>query len=839
VGITFNACSTKKDAFLNRNWHALNTKYNTLYNGNIAFDEGRATLNESYRDNYWEVLPIERLEIVDEVKLDSEDNNPNFIIAEEKATKAIQKHSMDIKDEERNPQTDEAFLLLGKARYFDHRYIPALEAFNYVLRKYPSSDKLNTTSIWREKVNIRLDNDEIALKNLKRLLKYESLRDQEYADARAVMAQAYMNINAPDTAIQQLKIASAYTKKNPERGRYYFIIGQLYNELGLRDSANYAFDKVIALNRKSPRVYMINAHLKKIQNIAITPDNRAQLFEYLTELEENRENRPFLDKIYRQVAKFHLDTESDSLAIVYFNKSIKATQDEPVLNALNYENLAAYYFDENDYKTSGAYYDSTLTNLTENTKKYRDVKKKLDNLEDVIAYESVVQYTDSVLTVYEMSDAERKTYFETYINDLKKKEEEAAKKEEDRISAGFASFIESKGGKENKGKFYFYNITSLGYGKNDFKNKWGDRALEDNWRWSNKGKILTDATSGEDFIAGNPADTSGITQEQKYDLAFYLNRVPKDPAVIDSLQKERNFSNYQLGLIYKEKFKENMLAASKLEEVLRSKPEKRLVLPSKYNLYKIYEAEGSSLASSMKENIINNHSGSRYAEILLNPQAVLTGDTNSPDAQYAALFKSYQKQRYLEVITKAQELINRYTGDEVVSKFEMLKANAIGRLQGFEAFKEALNYVALNYPNNPEGKKAQQMIAEQLQKLEAKAFSQETGSSGTGNWKVVFPFKIRDNERALKLKELLEQSIVDLKYKNLVSQDIYNLEDQFLVVHGFKSKDFALGYAELLKINKDYKVDDENFVILSSNYKIIQVHKNLEDYKKEILTPKP
>jgi len=100
--LLFNACSTKKDAFVNRNWHALNTKYNTLYNGNIAFEEGRTTLNDTYRDDYWDILPIERLEVSGEVKLDSEDNNPNFLIAEEKATKAIQRHSMDIKDRERN-----------------------------------------------------------------------------------------------------------------------------------------------------------------------------------------------------------------------------------------------------------------------------------------------------------------------------------------------------------------------------------------------------------------------------------------------------------------------------------------------------------------------------------------------------------------------------------------------------------------------------------------------------------------------------------------------------------------------------------------------------------------
>lgn len=838
-GLAFNACSTKKDAFINRNWHALNTKYNVLYNGNIAFEEGREELNASYRDNYWDILPIERLEVKDEIKLDSENNTPQFLLAEEKATKAIQKHSMDIKDEEHNPQTDESFLLLGKARYFDQRYIPALEAFNYILRKYTQSDKLNEATIWREKVNIRLENEELALKNLKRLFKYEKLNDQEYADARAMMAQAYINLNAPDTAIQQLKIASAYTKKNPEKGRYYFIIGQLYNTLEYKDSANYAFDKVIALNRKSARVYMINAHLQKIRNTEITQENREEQLEYLTDLEENRENRPFLDKIYRQVAEHHLTIGSDSLALVYFNKSLRATQNVPQLNALNYENLAEYYFDQDIYKTAGAYYDSTLTNLRENTKKHRSIKKKLDNLEDVVAYEEVVQYADSVITLYHLPKAEQVAYFEEYIAEIKQAAEEAAQKEKERLNAGIDAFAETKGGKASKGKFYFYNITSLGYGKTDFKGRWGERILEDDWRWSNKNRALPSLIPGADVLAGTGDEEQNVTEEQKYSVDFYLEQIPTDVAVIDSLRTEKNFANYQLGLIYKEKFKENFLAANKLGDVLKSDPEKRLILPSKYNLYKIYEEMESPLADGMKDDIIKNHSDSRYAEILLNPQAVLADNADSPDARYSQLHKMYEAQEYLKVITGAEENINTYTGDEIVPKFEMLKANAVGRLQGYDAFKEALNFVALNYPNRPEGKKAQQMVADQLPKLEPKEFSPETGSSGTGNWKVVFPFKIRDNEKALKLKELLEKSIVELKYRNIVSKDIYNLEDQFVVVHGFKSKNFALGYAELLKINKDYKVDNENFVILSSNYKIVQVHKNLDSYKMELLTPKP
>ena len=830
-GLAFNACSTKKDALLNRNWHALNTKYNTLYNGNIAFEEGREGLNAVYQDNYWEVLPVERLEVTEDIKLDSEDNNPSFLIAEEKATKAIQKHSMDIKDEERNPQTDEAFLLLGKARYFDQRYMPALESFNYILNKYSQSDKLNEATIWREKVNIRLENEELALKNLKRLIKQEYLSDQEYADARSMMGQAYINLKIPDTAIQQLKIASVYTKKNPEKGRYLYIIGQLYNQLGYRDSANYAFDKVIDLNRKSPRVYMINAHLQKIQNTELTDENREELYGYLTELEEDRENRPFLNKIYRQLAEFHRENKSDSLALLYYNKSLRATQNMPQLNALNYENLAIYNFDRNKYKPSGAYYDSVLQNLTENTKKYREVKKKLDNLEDVIKYEEVVQYTDSVITLYELPIDDRISYFEGHIAQLKAVAEKDRKKEESMANAGFAAFGKTKGGKENKGKFYFYNITTLGYGKNDFKTRWGKRSLEDDWRWSNKSKGQNLEVNGE-----NPANTAAnyvaaIGEDEKYSVDYYLGQIPTDPKLVDSLRTERNFANYQLGLIYKEKFKENLLAAGKLESVLKSNPEERLIIPSKYNLYKIYEESGSALATDMKYDIIKNHPESRYAEILLNPQAILTGNADSPDAKYQRLYELFQNQGFLQVITGAEENISKYTGDPIVPKFEMLKANAIGRLQGFEEYREALNYVALNYPNSPEGKKAQTMVAEQLPKLEPKVFSKETESTGSGNWKLVFPLKIKDDKKAIRLKELLERSIKDLNYKNMVSKDIYNLEDQFVVVHGFKSRDFALGYAELIKNNKDYRIDDGNFVILSNNYKIIQVHKNIADYR--------
>ena len=90
------SCSRKKDNFVSRNYHAVTAEFNALYNGYLALEEGRNTLNESYADNYWDILPIERMQVQEEIVLPGQSKNENFNRAEEKAVKAIQKHSINI-----------------------------------------------------------------------------------------------------------------------------------------------------------------------------------------------------------------------------------------------------------------------------------------------------------------------------------------------------------------------------------------------------------------------------------------------------------------------------------------------------------------------------------------------------------------------------------------------------------------------------------------------------------------------------------------------------------------------------------------------------------------------
>lgn len=837
------SCSRKKDSFLSRNFHALAAKDNILYNGYLALEEGRQTLNNSYEDDYWEILPIERMQVSEEVTLPGQNSNDRFVRAEEKAVKAIQMHGMNIDGKEKNPQIDEAYLLLGKARYFDQRFVPALEAFNYILYKYPASDKINQAKIWREKSNLRLENDEVAIENLNRLLEQENLEGQDLADATSTLAQAYINIEALDSAVTQLNIASINTKNNDERGRYRYIQGQLFNRLGYKDSANIAFDKVIKLNRKTPRIYLIAAQLEKVNNFDHAVGDKVVVLENLTKIEENRENRPYLDKIYHQIADFYAQGKQDSLAVEYYNRSLRTNSRDKKLMATNYEILGDYFFDYSEYKIAGAYYDSTMTNMVNNSKPFRIIKRKRDNLDDVIYYEDIAFANDSIINLTKLSYDQQLSYFTDYTEKLKvRAQEEQEQKEfeaeaaernqqmavQDDIKGSFStrdgSFGNSRGPNSPPGasSFYFYNPTTVAYGKNDFLKKWGNRALDDDWRWSSSSRSNRDisAQGVKEIIA---------TDTELFDPEFYISRIPTDQKEIDSIAKQRNFAYYQLAVIYKEKFKEYELSKNTFQDLLKMEPEDKLILPSKYNLYKLYQLLGENdEASIAKSDIIANYPESRYASILENPESAALKDENSPENIYKNIYDKLESQNYSQVILEVDDYIDQIEGDPMIPKFELLKATAIGRLQGFEAYNEALNFVALNYANSPEGEKAQDIIDNVLPKLAAKDF---VDSEADNNFKIVYYFKSPSKEALDSFKKKLQAEIEKVNVYTLsLSVDVYNPTTTFVLVHGLKSKEGATGYALSLQEKKKDKIVHDFFAVSSSNYRVIQIHKNFDEY---------
>ncbi|MGB0949074.1 MAG: tetratricopeptide repeat protein, partial [Marinirhabdus sp.] len=465
------------------------------------------------------------------------------------------------------------------------------------------------------------------------------------------------------------------------------------------------------------------------------------------------------------------------------------------------------------------------------TRDYRRIKKKRENLDDVIKYEDIAVRYDSILRLAHMSEGDRLAFFTEYTTGLREKavrdsianaqqKETLANNEFFKPGNTIGKTNEEK--KKQGGRFYFYNPTSVGYGRQAFRSNWGDRKLEDYWRLSSIQKSKVSGATVSVFKEGNVS--------RLYDPAAYAAKIPTGPKVIDSLTKDRNFAYYQLGLIYKEKFKEYTLAVNRLEKLLTYKPEERLLLPAKYNLYKIYAQQGNeTLAAQLKNDILTNHAGTRYAEIVANPILLLEHGEGSPEYNYTQLYREFEQARYANVINRADGYIAQYNGTEHVPKFEMLKATAMGRQQGIAAYKKALNYVALNYPSTYEGEEAQKIYSTVIPNLEALKFTPD--ADVVGEWKIVYTFPTAQREAAKTLRAKIEEALKQYRYEtNKTSLDHYSLEILFVVIHGFKSQSGARGAAHLLRGNKGNTITRDYFEIATPNYKVVQLHKNLEGY---------
>jgi len=722
------SCSTRKDTIVSRNWHSLNTKFNVLFNGKEAFKEGIDGINESYKDDWFEQLPIEPIKFAREkieipkfnnsigagfgdAKDEEKKASTPFGIAEEKAVKAIQKHGMNIAGEERNSQIDDAYLLLGKARYYDQRFIPAIESFNYVISNYPFANLINETKIWRAKTNIRLDNEEFAIETLNLLLKVkdtlepelpEDIKEQGYT----ALAMAYVKMDSIQKA-KKFLIKATETLTNKDQGaRNLFVLGQIYSSENKKDSASVIFKKIINFG-KAPEKYKMHANIELAKNTT-SDSTSVVILNKMQKLVKDRDNRKYLDELYYQIGLLHEKNDSTGLATAYYNKSLRTDSDNIKQKTFTFEKLGNINFKNSKYQLASSYYDSII-NIAADTLnlRIRRIKRKHRNLASLINFEETVTRTDSILRIASLSKEEQETYFQKYIDNLKKKDEEIAQLKLNQQAFG-ASFAGNSLKSNKKGKWYFYNSQSLGFGKNEFKKIWGNRQLEDDWRWSSKISINS-----------KKKDTLKINQiSLRYDLASYLKTIPTDKNKIDTLILNRNQALYELGLIYKEQFKNTKLAIERLERVASLDPKKELILPINWHLYQVYKDVGDQKKSDKHQNIIlTKYTNTIFAKTIRNPNKKIEEEISVDEIEnvYKEIYYLYKDNKYQETVAKVVDILPSIENSKLIAKFELLRAYAIGKYTDKKTYKFALEAIVIKYGNTAEGKQAKKII-EQLSK---------------------------------------------------------------------------------------------------------------------------
>lgn len=820
------ACSTEKTGFLNKKYHATTTKYNILYNGNISYERGVNMIKRKYHDNFQDILTVEQTQQGEEalVITQSQEPNPHFARAEEKAVKAAQLHSMYQAGKEHNPQMDEAYMLLGKSRYHDLRFIPAIEAFNYIILKYPDSNIYYDAIVWREKTNIKLKYNDLAISNLKKLLKNEDLSNDVLAEAYATLAQGYINIEHLDSAKIPLRQAIDLTNDVEKKGRYTYILGQLNAQTDAKAEALQNFQDVIDFNRKVPRALVINAYAAKFQNQDFATIDTAQFTKESLMLLNDRENRPYADVIFHQLGVMNDKADNFKIAVKNYNQSLKVGKNNDYIKYENYAKLADLYYRSKQYLTAGVYYDSTMMYINPLSREYVSIKRKRSNLVDIVKYEQIAKTNDSLLYLVNLDENTRRTEIQNVLDARREADEERARAAIRASQSGGGSRGNNLG---QSSSFYFYAENALNKGIADFKRKYGNRELVDNWKWADR---VQSVQMDQPAIADTTTDSTAISTQpvgdMRYNVDFFLAQLPQNEEEISALKDERDNAYYQLGLLYSSKLEAYDVAIDKYQTLLTYEPKPDLKQATYYQLYKLYMDFEPAKAQEILALMQSQYPDSRYTRIMLDPNAVID-DTGSAVAAYESIYKMYRQGDFVETLNVLEETIPNLFNDNIISKYELLKATTLGKLNGLDDYQNALEHVAMTYQTTAEGKEAQRILTEEIPRLRNLTFSHDLSRNLKMLYVVSYPLSKEDEE----LKEKLQRYAQDRRHTGITfSADMYDKNTVFLVLHGIRSGNLAKSAQMYLEIDQEYGIKREPYLISSHDYGVVLIKKSWQQY---------
>jgi len=814
-------CSTQRNNVVNRNLHQLSTKYNVVFNGEEALNKEVQNLKENYHDNFFELLPVEQFEGEYVIMLPGQQKaGANLERAEEKAVKAIQKHSMDIHGVQENNQIDNAYLLLGKSRYYQKRFLAALDAFNYELDNDFKSNRRNEFKLWREKTNIRMDNYEQAIRNLEFLGRQEEVKPEIRSEAYAYAGQAHIKIDSLSQAITDMQKAAELAKDREKRARYLFITAQLLEKIKRRDSA-IGFLKQIE-EKKRPRKYSLQAELYRYHLSLHHKDQHPEMLEALYKKLKRYEYHKFYPYINYEIGEIFHSEDSLQTAVDYYTKA--ARSQDKILKERAYEQMSKIGFQKKDYLMAGAYLDSLLQVMPKETLKYLKTKHKRANIEDIIVLEKLIKRNDSILKLVHADSLTRVKMIQDYIDKLR--ESEAA--QVDKTDSSFGEL------KPKYTSFYFYNDDLVTQGKSNFENVWGKLTLADMWRLKNKMSIEDDDAETEDETNVNGEENLSDTENQKdedsllpdkYKVAFYYKQIPTDVKKIDSITGETNYAHYQVGMIYYEKFKELEKAKENLETMLAGNPKSELIPPAKYNLYKVYKDMGKKLlAEHLAQEILDKYPESIYADLIRNPDKVSERSNKEFQAAYKKLYELYKAQKYDDLLVESEPLLIKFSFHPELGKIELLRSTAIARSEGLDAYEKVLNDIILKYPKSPYEKEALKRM-ELVKKYKGKIYT----TAKSNSYKLVIPYNIFDPS-VDSFIDCINRVLVENKSTHLkISKDPFTRKQSFVVIHNFLSEKSASYLVDLLK--QTACAPQNYFVISSDNYKTLQLTKKLQQYR--------
>lgn len=705
------SCSTEKNTSRSRWWHSFNARYNTYYNGSVAYIDASLEKENGNKDNFTEMIPMYTVGN----KKSRELGKANYDKAIEKCEKAIKLHSITKRPEwtknrrkterdiewlsrkEYNPFLWKAWMLMGRSQFYQGAFDEAASTFSYMCRLYATQPAIyGRARAWLAKSYIEQDwlyDAEDVIRNMQR----DSIHWRAQKEWDFTYADYYIHTGDYDKAIPYLKKSIDHEMRKKQKARLCFLLGQLYAATGKNAEAYKAFKSVV---RKNPP-YELEFNARIAMTEVMGASQAKKMVGKLKRMAASDKNKDYLDQVYYAIGNIYLAQKDTLKAISNYEKGNKKATRSGIEKGVLLLKLGDLYWQQEKFSDAQRCYGEAIGLLDKDRKDYEQLSARSKVLDELVPYTDAIHLQDSLQALAKMSEKDRNAAIDRVIAELKRQEKEQKRLEDEKNAQQTMQRNGATGNRNNTNRnntaqtqqnnrqnavWYFYNAMAVQQGKQAFEKLWGKRENTDNWQRVNKtvvGNLNGDADmelteEQKDSIA--KAELAQDSLEQLKDSAqndphkreYYLAQIPFTEDQVATSNLTIMDGLYNSGVIFKDKLDNLDLSKKQFTRLETQYPDFEQKADMYYHLFLLYSRLGQhDVAAGYVEKLKAEYPENQWTILLTDPYFKENAQfgVHIEDSLYAATYEAFKADRLSEAKANAQISATRFPLGENRDKF--------------------------------------------------------------------------------------------------------------------------------------------------------------------------
>jgi hypothetical protein len=506
--------------------------------------------------------------------------------------------------------------------------------------------------------------------------------------------------------------------------------------------------------------------------------------------------------------------------------------------------LAEYYFQDEDYVNAKAYYDSTLTAMSDEDIRRPKAQMLSNNLADIANQLTILQLQDSLIMLSKLSDEELLKRAEA----MQEAEDDAAELaalgiDNEQLGGAVSSKVKPSG--IGGSSFFAYDPLLKDKGFRDFKRAWGERPLEDNWRRSQKSFQSFGEEEEED-----EEDEESVSSVDGQLIEKYFADVPRNEDDMSIVLRTKENALFILGKLFRDNMQNCKKSKETLQMLLADYPQTENRMDALFYLYLCSVEDGDMADKAKYGNLVTKEfPNSLYAKSILDPDFIKKQEEakNALDKYYQETYDLLTLGQYSLVEKRLIEVDKLFAQrGALTARFALLKAMMAGQKGGKSAYIEELKEVIAKHKETPEATRAREIM--RFLEGDERAFKVvEDGREIETNFRqeddklhyvfaVVYDLNgksmndvkisISDYNRRFHKNDKLSLSTLDLDIEN---------STPLILIRKFKDKEKAMAYYHSVQKRQEKfissKIDFEYYAISQRNYREVIKERSVDSYR--------